>query len=175
MDVLKRRASDGEQESDSDFWSMVAILGCFFVLLVFSGCSSTAARQNTLYGTSEASSEELTDCRRDEQLGIEFGAVHLAAAGNMLDFRYRVVDPLKAAPLFDRKVRPYLLDEASGAAFGVPDSPKLGQLRTTRRNSDAMTDRNYHVLFANPGHWLQAGQMVSLVIGDIKVENLVVR
>ncbi len=173
MDALNRRMTD-DGRSEWGFWSLVAALCIVFTALVFSGCSSTTARQNTLSGDNDAS-EEIMDCRRDERLGVEFGAVHLSAAGNMLDLRYRVVDPVRAAPLFDRKVRPYLLDESSGAAFGVPDSPKLGQLRTTRRNSDAAADRNYHVLFANPGQLLKAGQKVSLVIGDIRVENLVVR
>lgn len=174
MEALKRRVTDNSQHSERYFWSALAMLGLIFVSLVFSGCSSTATRQSAISGESEASAE-IQDCRKDERLGIKFGSVHLSAAGNMLDLRYRVVDPLKAAPLFDRKVRPYLLDESSGAAFGVPDSPKLGQLRSTRRNSDAVTDRDYHVLFANPGHLLHAGQKVSLVIGDIRVENLVVR
>lgn len=173
MEALKRRAED-LPHSERGFWSLLAILGFIFVALVFSGCSSTATRQSAISGESEASAE-IQDCRKDERLGIKFGSVHLSAAGNMLDLRYRVFDPLKAAPLFDRKVRPYLLDESSGAAFGVPDSPKLGQLRSTRRNNDAVTDRDYHILFANPGHLLQSGQKVSLVIGDIRVENLMVR
>lgn len=174
MEALKRRITDDSQRSERCFWSAQAFLGFIFVSLVFSGCSSTATRQSAISGEREASAE-IQDCRKDERLGIKFSSVRLSAAGNMLDLRYRVVDPLKAAPLFDRKVRPYLLDESSGAAFGVPDSPKLGQLRSTRRNSDAVTDRDYHILFANPGHLLQAGQKVSLVIGDIRVENLVVR
>ncbi len=111
----------------------------------------------------------------EARLGIRVEGLHLAAAGNMLAFRYRVLDPQKAAPLFDRHLHPYLLDEATGAAFAVPDSPKVGQLRTTRRNSDAQADRAYHMLFANPGHFLQAGQKVSLVIGEMKLKDLVVQ
>jgi hypothetical protein len=174
METLKNRITDGSQDSETGFWSVLAILALIFVALVFSGCSSTAARQESISGSS-AELDEFQDCQNVDSLGIRIGGMNLSAAGSMLDFRYRVIDPARAAPLFDRKVRPYLLDESSGAAFGVPDTPKLGQLRTTRRNSDAATGKDYHILFANPGHLLQAGQKVSLVIGDIRVENLVVR
>ncbi len=174
MEALKKRITDGGQHADLGFWSLVTALCIIFVALVFSGCSSTAARQDTVSGAS-AEPEKFEDCRNVDSLGIRIGGMNLSAAGSMLDFRYRVVDPARAAPLFDRKIRPYLLEESSGAAFGVPDTPKLGQLRTTRRNSDAVTGKDYHILFANPGHLLKTGQKVSLVIGDIRVENLVVR
>lgn len=169
MNLLKNRITNEDKDSEPVFWSMLALLCVLFSVLVFSGCSSTAARQGAFSGA------DAEDCTNIESLGIRINGVHLSAAGNMLDFRYRVVDAAKAAPLFDRKIRPYLLDESSGAAFGVPESPKLGQMRTTRRNSDAAEERDYHILFANPGHVLRAGQKVSLVVGDTKLENLQVR
>lgn len=169
MNLPKNRSTNEDKDSEPVFWGMLALLCVLFSVLVFSGCSTTAARQGS------ASGADGRECTHIESLGIRTSGVHLSAAGNMLDFRYRVVDAGKAAPLFERKIRPYLLDESSGAAYGVPESPKLGQLRTTRRNSAAAEERDYHILFANPGHALQAGQKVSLVIGDTKLENLQVR
>lgn len=169
MNLPKNHITNQDKDSEPAFWSMLALLCVFFAILFFSGCSSTAARQGSASGT------DGRECTHIESLGIRASGVHLSAAGNILDFRYRVVDAAKAAPLFDRKIRPYLLDESSGAAFGVPESPKVGQLRTTRRNSAAAEERDYHILFANPGQVLQAGQKVSLVIGDMKLENLQVR
>jgi hypothetical protein len=171
MNLLKKYITNQDKDSEPVFWSMLALLCVFFAVLVFSGCSTPAARQNPVSGASP----DARDCTNIESLGIHINGVHLSAAGNMLDFRYRVVDAAKAAPLFERKIRPYLLDESSGAAFGVPESPKLGQMRTTRRNSAAAEERDYHILFANPGHVLRPGQKVSLVIGDTKLENLLIR
>ncbi|MFA7316465.1 MAG: hypothetical protein WC029_02750 [Sulfuricella sp.] len=169
MNLLKNRITNEDKDSEPVFWSMLALLCVIFAVLVFSGCSSTAARQGAVSGA------DAEDCTHIESLGIRINGVHLSAAGSMLDFRYRVVDAAKAAPLFERKIRPYLLDESSGAAFGVPESPKLGQMRTTRRDSAAAEERDYHILFANPGHVLRPGQKVSLVIGDTKLENLLIR
>lgn len=109
----------------------------------------------------------------DGKLGIRMEGLRLSAAGYMLDFRYRVVDPDKAAALLDRKVRPYLLDEVSGAQLGVPDTAKLGQLRTTGRNK-VVPDQDYFILFANPGRYVQAGTRMTLVMGDVRIENLTV-
>jgi hypothetical protein len=107
------------------------------------------------------------------QLGIEIVGLRRSSAGYMLDFRYRVLDPVKAAPLLDRKLSPYLLDEATGARLGVPDAPKVGQLRPTSRNK-VIPGRNYFILFANPGRYLQTGSKVSLVAGNTRISHLTV-
>lgn len=170
MDQQHIYSTIGHRQTQPAFGMLALMLYLFFVVLTFSGCASTKNPVSEMDAPDAITRP--SNCKAEERLGIRIEGLRLSAAGNMLDFRYRVSDPEKAAPLFDRKIRPYLLDEVSGAAFGVPESPKLGQLRTTRRNSDAQTDRDYHMLFANPGHLLQAGQKVSLVVGTEKLENL---
>lgn len=97
--------------------------------------------------------------------------ISLTAEGQMLDFRYRVLDEEKAKPLFSRQYKPYLVDEATGAKFLVPESPKVGALRTTR---EPKPDRNYFIIFVNPGRYIKKGNKVTVVIGDFKAEHLVV-
>lgn len=123
--------------------------------------------------TSSMNSPPAEDVRSamEEQWGIKLLPIRLSAEGYMLDFRYRVLDPEKAMPLFDRKIKPYLVDEASGAVLAVPEPPKVGALRNTRKPQQ---DRNYFILFANPGRYVQKGKRVTLVIGDFKAEHLVV-
>ncbi len=161
------------RQAEPAFGMLALMLYLFMVVLLMSGCAATKGPVSGKDGPDAITRP--TNCKSEERLGIRIEGLRLSAAGNMLDLRYRVNDSEKAAPLFERKTRPYLLDEASGAAFGVPDSPKVGQLRTTRRNSDPLSERDYHILFANPGHLLQAGQKVSLVIGEVKLENIVVQ
>ena len=93
----------------------------------------------------------------------------------MLDFRYRVLDAQKAAPLLNGKIQPALLDEARGAKLGVPDTPTLGRIRQTSRNGVIHTDRSYFIMFGNPGKALQSGDKVSLLLGPVKVTDLVVQ
>jgi hypothetical protein len=93
----------------------------------------------------------------------------------MLDFRYRVLDAKKAAPLLDGKLQPMLLDEAHGARLGVPESPVLGRIRQTARNNNILLDRNYFIMFGNPGKVLQSGDKVTLLLGQVKITDLTVQ
>lgn len=107
----------------------------------------------------------------EEKWGIRIISLRQSAAGYMLDFRYRVLDPKKAAPIFDRQTKPYLIDQASGEKFRVPSSPKVGPLRSSNMPK---ADRVYGILFGNPGRFVQQGNKVTVVIGDFKAKNLVV-
>lgn len=109
---------------------------------------------------------------RVKELGIEVTALRLTANGHMLDFRYKVLDPKKAKPMFDKKIKPYLIDHASGAKAEVPMTPKLGALRQAPRISRA--GQVYFAIFANPGKLIKAGSKVTVVYGEHKIENLVV-
>jgi pyruvate/2-oxoglutarate dehydrogenase complex dihydrolipoamide acyltransferase (E2) component len=107
-----------------------------------------------------------------EELGVQLVGVRLSANGYIVDVRYRVFDPEKAKPLLDRKVRPVLVDEATGKRFYVPQPPIVGSLRQTARNKVIHTDRNYFILFANPDKQLQPGSLVTLYVGNQKFDNL---
>lgn len=110
--------------------------------------------------------------RRIDKLGIEVVAMRLTSAGYMLDFRYRVLDPKKAKPLLDKKIHPQLIDQASGAVMAVPSPPKMGSLRQTPPVAEA--GLIYLAIFANPGRFIKAGNKVTVVYGEHKIENLVV-
>jgi len=103
--------------------------------------------------------------------GIQPVALRLTAGGSMIDFRYRVVDATKALPLFDKKLKPYLLEPRTGAHFDSPDATKLGPLRSSARNPP-VNGRMYFVLFSNGSEPLKKGSKFTVVLGDCKLENL---
>lgn len=109
-----------------------------------------------------------------EPFGVQLKGVRISANGYIVDLRYRVLDPAKAQPLLDRKVRPVLVDEATGDRFYVPVPPIVGALRQTSRNKVIHTDRDYFMLFANPDRKLQAGSKVALYVGDQRFGDLLV-
>ncbi len=115
---------------------------------------------------------ELSLRRLENRWGIQVSSVRLSAQGNMVDFRYKVVDPDKAAELGDPEARPVLLDQASGARLLVPKTPKVGPLRQTAQKPEA--GKVYFMLFANPGKLVKTGSRVAVAIGDFRVENLTV-
>ena len=150
--------------------SPISLAACCLgvITLALGGCAGTPAEQPYVETGKAATQVESADT-----LGIEVKGLRLSAAGYMLDFRYRVLDPVKAAPLLERKIQPYLLDEASGARLAVPDAPKVGRLRATSRNK-VIAGRTYYMLFANPGRYLRAGSKVTLVAGDARISSLTV-
>jgi hypothetical protein len=103
---------------------------------------------------------------------VEVVALRLSAAGYMLDLRYRVKDPDRAAAFFDKQAERYLIDEVTGARFGVPRSPKVGPLRQLPHSADPA--RICFTLFANPGRRIKTGDRLTLAVGDLRIPNLVV-
>lgn len=118
----------------------------------------------------EAGSPDVT---MEQQYGIKVIGVHLTAAGYMLDFRFRVIDPARAGYLFDSTVKPCLVDQASGARMMVPSPPKIGALRSSAKT--VIPDRNYFIMFANPGRYIHPGNKVTVEIGVFKFADLVVQ
>jgi hypothetical protein len=116
---------------------------------------------------SASSCDELRD-----GYGIEVIRLFSTAAGAMLDFRYRVVDPEKAAPLFERGTKAYLVNVATKETLAVPTSPKTGQLRPT---GVPEAGRTYYMLFSNLHRVVQRGDVVSIVVGKALIPDLVVQ
>lgn len=107
-----------------------------------------------------------------EDPGVRIESLRLTAADYMLDLRFRVTDPERAAPFLSRKTELELVDTASGARLAVPNTPKLGRLRQVARKD--MTDRSYFILFANPGRYLKPGSQVTLVASGARIGELTV-
>lgn len=107
--------------------------------------------------------------------GIEIRGLHLSAHGYVLDMRYRVRDQVKAAPLLDSRKKVYLIDDARQARLGVPESPVIGGMRQTSRNRAVYTDRDYFILFVNPGRAVRVGDIVQLVVDGRKIAHLKVQ
>ena len=108
----------------------------------------------------------------EEKWGIKIIWIMHTAAGYMIEFRYRVTDKAKAAPLFKRQTKPYLLDQKTGTKLNVHRSQKVGSMRTS---VPPHADRNYSMLFANKHQFVKPGSKVSVVIGDFRAENLTVQ
>jgi len=104
--------------------------------------------------------------------GIQVSGLFLSSGGNMVDFRYKVLDPAKAAFLTQANTKPELINQSSGTKLVVPDTPKIGQLRQITKQP--VIGKIYFILFANTRHQVKSGDKVTIMAGDFKVENLIV-
>ena len=116
--------------------------------------------------------ELVTDPTLKEKWGIEVTWLAMSAGGHMVDFRFRVLDSEKAASLFQRANKPYLIDQASGQVLAVPRTAKIGPLRTSDPPKE---DRIYWMFFGTVPGLVKTGSVVTVVIGDFRAENLVVQ
>ncbi len=122
--------------------------------------------------TDVASVASSTSENPDAAWGIRIIGVRRTAADYMLDFRYLILDPDKAATLMDRNIKPYLIQEKSGQKLQVPVSEKIGPLRQAPKFVKA--NKSYFMFFANPGRTVMAGDKVTVVIGDYRHEHIIV-
>ena len=99
--------------------------------------------------------------------GIHPLSIRSASQGYLLYFRYRVVEQEKARPLFDKKVKPYLVDQATGGRLQMPEDSKLGALRASPRNPP-QNGKEYYVLFSNPARALSNENNKVLSVGGRK-------
>jgi hypothetical protein len=101
------------------------------------------------------------------QYGINVTLIGVTAAGGLIDFRYQVVDPVKADPMVhDLELLPKLIVEDSGAALTFSSLP--------HKHSDELElGGSYFFLMGNSNNAIRPGSLVSVVIGEYRLEHLV--
>jgi hypothetical protein len=149
-------------------WCLDALLLVSILIL----STVVSAGTNQTMGVDDDLIQMSKDQKITENWGIELVAMRSTAAGHMVDFRYRVLDAEKAAPLFKRKNKPYLIHQASGKALAVPNTAKLGPLR----NSYApQLGRTYWMFFGNHHRVVHSGDKVTVAIGDFRATDIEVK
>jgi hypothetical protein len=106
-----------------------------------------------------------------DRWGIQADSVRLSGHGHIVIFRYRVIDPIKALTVINPQTKPRIIDQESGRQLSVPNLRMIGSFRTTPRK--LIPGRTYFVAFSNDGA-VRNGSKVTVVLGDLKIENLVV-
>jgi hypothetical protein len=104
--------------------------------------------------------------------GIEDPTVKAVESGVILRFSYRVIDPVKAKPLNDKKLAPVLESPEKRIQLVVPSMEKVGQLRQAPEKIEA--GKSYWMAFSNSGRPLKPGDHVDVVIGNFRAHGLVV-
>jgi len=146
------------------FWIAVSVVS----LLLNTSCTTT----EVLPQSNDTNLSSNTLSQVEQELGIEIQAIRLSAGGYILDFRYKAIDPEKAKILFSREIQPYLLHEATGGVLTVPTTAKIGPLRNT--TNQPVAGKIYFMLFGNAGKYVKAGDKVTIIFGDYRMEHLTV-
>jgi hypothetical protein len=134
----------------------------------------------TLIGHSTASASQVQKAEAvnelstpEERWGIKVIGIRTTAAGHMLNFRYKIVNPEKVSAFMGPRTKPYLIDQESGKHFKVPEMGKVGALYS--RMNRVIPGRTYFALFENSRMLARPGSKVTVVMGDFRVKDLVVQ
>lgn len=110
-----------------------------------------------------------TPARLGAEHGVEVLSLRRTAAGHLLDLRYRVLDPAKAARLLDRSEKLELREAAGGPAAPVLQT-RLGAMRQTTMKPEA--GRVYFAIFANPADAMVPGKRLTLKADDLEIRGI---
>lgn len=98
--------------------------------------------------------------------GVDIDLLAVTAAGGLVELRYQVVDPDKAAPLVhDPDLSPALVAEDSGKTLVMSTPPH-------HHGTELQLGGTYFFLMANAESALHKGDDVTVVIGDARLEHL---
>ena len=141
-------------------WVVVAGL----VLAVVLGATWWSHRQaDVRAGTDAVTVDEMAG-----RYGVDVNLIAVTARGGLVELRYQVVDPDKANRLLhDDELAPVLVEETSGATLQMASPPH-------RHGAELRPGGEYFFLMANTRNALHQGSLVTLVIGDARLEHLTV-
>jgi hypothetical protein len=104
--------------------------------------------------------------------GVDELSAKLMESGALVRFNYRVVDATKAQALQDKAASPTMIDEKAKVSLVVPTLEKVGPLRQAMPVENGKT---YWMAFSNKGSLVKPGHRVSVVIGPVRIDGLIVQ
>lgn len=104
--------------------------------------------------------------------GIDQMSAKLTESGALVRFSYRVIDAKRAQVLQDKAASPTMLDEAAHASLVVPTLEKVGPLRQAMSVENG---KSYWMAFSNKGSPVKHGHRVSVMIGPVRIDGLIVQ
>jgi hypothetical protein len=103
-----------------------------------------------------------------DRSGVKITQLAVTGDGGLVDLRYQVIDPDKAATLHDVKSPPAVVDEQTGVV--------VHDLFMGHSHSAPYTfGETYYLVFDNPGNLVRRGAYVTVLLGDAEVDHVLVR
>ena len=119
-------------------------------------------------GKINAPDQAAVEAAIEDQYGIRITMLAMTAGGGVVDFRFQVVDPEKAnfymhGPFEELPV------------LFVEDSGTLIKPREHTHHVNYEFGRTYYTIYRNPGGVVKAGSSITIILGDLRLTNVIVR
>jgi hypothetical protein len=100
--------------------------------------------------------------------GVRISQLALTGAGGLIDLRFQVVDPNRAASVHSPATPPMLVDERTGV---VVNELFMGH----QHRSGMKAGQSYYLIFVNPGNLVERGSRVTVQLGAARVAHVAVQ
>jgi hypothetical protein len=124
-------------------------------------------------------SHPISERTLEQEFGLRVDLLGMSAGGGLIDFRFTVLEPEKAAPLFAPSTTGSSSETQQHAKATLPllfaeDSNTLIQARGSmgHHQPSLAVGKTFFILYPNPGGKIQAGTPVSIVLGSVRVEHV---
>lgn len=145
----------------------ITMMATLLVLSLLTYALASAPPPAPLESMSETAPVQVADL--ENTWGIRLTNVAVTANGGVIDLRFQVVDPDKALGILDEEDFPVLIDEASGKAL----SKGIGH--GGHGSNSFKAGRTYFMLYQNNGSLLDPGSRITVKVGPVVVEHVIVR
>jgi hypothetical protein len=127
-------------------------------------------------------SHAISERALEQEFGLRIDLVGMSAGGGLIDFRFTVLEPEKAAPLFAPSTTGSSPGTQQHAKATLPvlfaeDSNTLIQARGSmgHHQPSLAVGKTFFILYPNPGGKIQSGTPVSIVLGSVRVEHVMAK
>jgi hypothetical protein len=103
-----------------------------------------------------------------DRIGIRVVQVALTGGGGLIDVRFQVLDPNKAAAVHDPITPPALVDDRTSV---VANDLLMGHSHAGAFKAGL----TYFLMFENPGNVVQRGDTVSVLLGNTQLDHIEVQ
>jgi hypothetical protein len=169
------RTARGNGERVGSRHRIPLLLGALVVLSLVLFKASLGGEIPLLVARSHAISERTLE----QEFGLRVDLVGMSAGGGLIDFRFTVLEPEKAAPLFEPSTTGSSSATQGHASATLPvlfaeDSHTLIRARGSmgHHRPNLAVGKTFFILYPNPGGEIQAGSPVSIVLGSVRVEHV---
>lgn len=140
--------------------TLLVALVVFLAVAALASVFQSKAPTNQDQASVEAAIEDL--------YGIRVSMLAVTAGGGVVDFRFQITDPEKANFYMhgDYEDLPVLIEEESGTRINP---------REHTHHADYEFGRTYYTIYRNPGGVVKTGSSVTVIMGDLRLSNIIVR
>jgi hypothetical protein len=111
----------------------------------------------------------------EDRWGIRITQLALTADGGLVDLRYQIIDPDKALPLIEAENANPQEQQPPMALVAEDSGVRITAIALMPPHHDLVAGRTQFLIFHNSQDAIRPGRPVTLAIGDLRLEHIVVQ